>query len=72
MLEQPRLVVVIAVEMGLLTPPLGLSCFVVRSTLNRPDITLKDIFVGALPFVVIMLLVTILLIAVPSITLWLV
>ncbi len=63
------IVTVIAVEMGLLTPPLGLSCFVVRSTLDDDRITLKDIFAGAFPFVLLMLAVTILLIAVPQITL---
>ncbi len=63
------IVTVIAVEMGLLTPPLGLSCYVVHSTLGDDRVTLKDIFAGAFPFVVIMLLVTILLIAVPGITL---
>src|SRR5690606_4196789 len=33
------IVTVIAVEMGLLTPPLGLSCFVVRSTLGDDRVT---------------------------------
>jgi C4-dicarboxylate transporter DctM subunit len=63
------IVTVIAVEMGLLTPPLGLSCYVVQSTLGDDRVTLKDIFAGAFPFVVIMLIVTILLIAVPGLTL---
>jgi len=64
-------VTVIAVEMGLLTPPLGLSCFVVKSALDDDSVSLKDIFVGAFPYVIIMLLVTALLIAVPSISLML-
>tara|TARA_B100000315_G_C14591569_1_gene596109 strand:- start:140 stop:2005 length:1866 start_codon:yes stop_codon:yes gene_type:complete len=63
------IITVIAVEMGLLTPPLGIACYVVRSTLNDPRISLKDIFAGAFPFVVIMLLVTIILIIFPSISL---
>ena len=65
-------VTVVAVEMGLLTPPLGLSCFVVKSVLNDDRVSLNDIFVGAFPFVVIMLLVTVLLIAEPWISLILV
>ena len=60
---------VVTVEIGLLTPPLGLTCFVVKSTLDDKRITLKHIFAGAFPFVVIMMLVTILLIAVPELAL---
>ena len=66
------IVTVIATEIGLLTPPLGLSVFVVHSTLNRPDVTLKDIFAGAAPFAVAMLFVLILVIAFPPIATFLV
>lgn len=57
---------VIAVEIGLLTPPFGLCCYVVSSTLRDSDISLSDIFVGALPFVGVMALVTLLLIGLPD------
>jgi C4-dicarboxylate transporter, DctM subunit len=52
---------VLAVEIGLLTPPFGIAVFVVKATLG-PDsaITLNDIFAGALPFAAMMLLVLIL------------
>jgi C4-dicarboxylate transporter, DctM subunit len=63
------IVTVIAVEIGLLTPPLGITCYVVKSTLNDDRITLNQIFLGAAPFAFIMLLVTILLIAVPGLSL---
>ena len=63
------IVTVIAVEIGLLTPPLGITCYVVKSTLNDDRITLNQIFLGAAPFAFIMLLVTILLIVVPEISL---
>ncbi len=66
------IVTVIGAEIGLLTPPLGISCFVIKSTLDDPDISLSDIFTGALPFAVIMLLVLILLIAYPELSLFLV
>lgn len=59
------IITVVGAEIGLLTPPLGISCFVIKSTLNRPDITLKDVFLGALPFAGVMLLVLILLIVFP-------
>ena len=63
------IVTVIAVEMGLLTPPLGIAVYVVRSTISDSSITLNQIFKGAFPYVVIMLAVTILLIAFPQLSL---
>lgn len=59
------IVTVIGAEIGLLTPPLGISCFVIKSSLNNPNISLKDVFMGALPFAAIMLLVLIILIRFP-------
>ena len=63
------IVTVIAVEMGLLTPPLGIAVYVVRSTITDASITLNQIFAGAFPYVVIMFFVTILLIAFPQLSL---
>lgn len=58
-------VTVIAVEIGLLTPPFGLSIYVVKSTLNDPRIGLADIFIGAMPFTLMMLLTLMVVIFVP-------
>lgn len=63
------IVAVVAAEIGLLTPPLGLSCFVIKATLDDDRITLKDVFLGALPFAFVMLLVLILLIRFPALSL---
>ena len=62
-------ITVIGAEVGLLTPPFGISCFVIKATLERADISLNDIFLGALPFAVLMLAVLVLLIAYPQISL---
>ena len=51
------IVTIIAVEIGLLTPPFGISVFVIKSSLDDPTITLGDIFIGAAPFAVLMLIV---------------
>lgn len=59
------IITVIGAEIGLLTPPLGISCFVIKSTLNDPNISLKDVFLGSFPFAVIMLAVLIVLIQYP-------
>ncbi|WP_424966747.1 MULTISPECIES: TRAP transporter large permease [unclassified Dinoroseobacter] len=63
------IVAVVAAEIGLLTPPLGLSCFVIKATLDDDRIKLKDVFLGALPFAFVMLLVLILLIRFPGLSL---
>ncbi|MEP4766641.1 MAG: TRAP transporter large permease [Roseibium sp.] len=63
------IVTVVGAEIGLLTPPLGISCFVIKATLNDPRITLKDVFVGAFPFALVMLIVLIALIRWPSLSL---
>jgi len=62
------IVTVIGAEIGLLTPPLGISCFVIKATLDDPRIQLKDVFLGALPFAVVMLLVLILIIRFPMLS----
>ena len=63
------IVSVVAAEIGLLTPPLGLSCFVIKATLDDDRIRLKDVFLGALPFAAVMLVVLILLIRYPVLSL---
>lgn len=62
------IVTVIGAEIGLLTPPLGISCFVIKSTLNDPNISLKDVFLGSLPFAFLMLLVLIVIIKFPALS----
>ena len=63
------IITVVAVEIGLLTPPFGLSVYVIESALGDSRIGLREIFEGAFPFVLIMLLVLAILIAVPEISL---
>ena len=62
-------VTVVAVEIGLLTPPFGLSVYVIKSTLQDQRISLGDIFRGTLPFTVMMFAVLLLLIFVPQLSL---
>jgi C4-dicarboxylate transporter DctM subunit len=60
---------IIAVEIGLLTPPLGIACFVVHNTLQDKSISISEIFRGAIPFALVMLLVLILVAAIPEVAL---
>ena len=54
-------VTVIGVEIGLMTPPLGLSVYVIKSSLDNPEISLGTIFAGAFPFVIITFAIAVLL-----------
>ncbi|MDZ4279885.1 MAG: TRAP transporter large permease subunit [Hydrogenophaga sp.] len=54
------IITVIAVEIGLLTPPFGISVFTVKSTLNDPKVSVESIFAGTLPYVGVMLVVLLL------------
>ena len=63
-------VTVVAVEVGLLTPPFGLSAYVIKSTLGKSvDVSLGDIFRGTAPFTLAMLVVLGLLLVFPQISL---
>ncbi|AOF87774.1 TRAP transporter, DctM subunit [Hydrogenophaga sp. RAC07] len=64
-------ITVVAVEIGLLTPPFGVSVYTVKSALNDPRITVRDIFAGSFPFVLMMVVVLVILAAFPSLSTWL-
>ena len=63
------IITVIAVEIGLLTPPFGISIFTVKATLNDPKVSVESIFGGALPYVATMLLVLFVIALFPQIAL---
>ncbi|MCP5285937.1 MAG: TRAP transporter large permease [Burkholderiaceae bacterium] len=62
--------VLIVVEVGLITPPVGMNLFVIQSM--APDISIKDAYRGVLPFVASDLVRVVILVLVPSITLFVV
>jgi TRAP-type C4-dicarboxylate transport system permease large subunit len=62
--------IVLMCELGLITPPVGMNLFVVHGI--RPDKGgIEDAIWGALPYALIMIVFTILLMFVPQIALWL-
>ena len=63
-------VTVVAVEIGLLTPPFGLSAFVVKSSLDGSvPLSIGDVFRGTAPFTLMMTGVLVILLAFPSLSL---
>ena len=63
------IVVVKMCEICLITPPIGLNCFVVNGV--RPDIPLSDVFRGIMPFFIADVVTLALFLAFPDIILWL-
>ncbi len=63
------IVMTIVMEMGLIHPPVGLNIFVIKNI--APDIPLKDVIWGVMPFVGLMLLSIILCCLFPGIATWL-
>lgn len=64
-------ITVVAVEIGLLTPPFGVSVYTVKAALNDPAITIRDIFAGSFPFVLMMVAVLVVLVLFPGLSTWL-
>jgi tripartite ATP-independent transporter DctM subunit len=65
------IVTIIAVEVGLLTPPLGVACFVIKANLDDDRISLGDIFAGAAPFALVMVFMVALVVGFPALALML-
>lgn len=63
------IVAVISVELGLITPPVGINVFVVKSA--TPDVAISTIFRGVFPFVIAMIVLLVLILVFPGIATWL-
>ena len=63
------IIVVKMAEFCLITPPIGLNCFVVAAV--RPECSVQDVFRGVMPFFVADALTIAALVAMPGIVLWL-
>ena len=61
--------VVVVVEIGLITPPVGMNLFVIRA--QQPDISIATLYRGVLPFLGAAAVLIALLLAFPSLALWL-
>ncbi|MFN3225539.1 MAG: TRAP transporter large permease subunit [Hyphomicrobiales bacterium] len=64
------LIMLLALEISFTTPPFGLLLFVMKGV-APPDTTMRDIYLAAIPFIACSLLLVALLIAFPSLALWL-
>jgi len=60
----------LSIETGTTSPPFGLNLYVMKGA-APPDTTMKDIYLGALPFIYCDIVVIVLMLVFPSISLWL-
>ena len=63
------IVITINVEMGMITPPVGLNLFILKGTI--PDVSMKDIVGGSLPFLLLLMLGLALIMIFPQLAIWL-
>jgi len=61
-------IMTIVMEMGLIHPPVGLNLFVIKNI--APDIPLRDVVWGVIPFVALMMLAVVVMCFVPGIATW--
>ena len=62
---------ILAIEAGLLTPPLGLCVYTVKGCIADPDVTLGRIFYGSVPYWILLIVLAILVMIYPQIANWL-
>lgn len=63
------IIVVMVVELGLITPPIGMNVFVIKGMV--PDVKLSSIYKGVIPFVIAQLVLIVMVFLIPDIALWL-
>ena len=63
------IIVVMVVELGLITPPIGMNVFVIKGMV--PDVKLSSIYLGVIPFVIAQFVLIVLVFLIPDIALWL-
>ena len=64
-------IMVIMMEMGQITPPVGINVFVIHGVAKKYNVSMATIYRGIVPFVIVEVLVIILLTIFPDIVLWL-
>ncbi len=62
---------IVTIEAGLLTPPFGILVFTVKAALPKENVPVQEIFMGTIPFWLVMLGLVVLIAAVPQVATWL-
>jgi TRAP-type C4-dicarboxylate transport system permease large subunit len=63
---------VVLVELALVTPPVGMNLFILQGISSAsPGGTIKEVYIGVLPFLVPLLAILLLVVLAPDVALWL-
>ena len=62
-------IIVLITQMGIITPPVGVNVYIVKGL--SPHITLEEVFAGIVPFLIALIIGTLIIIAFPKICLFL-
>ena len=62
---------ILVIEAGLLTPPVGLLVYTVKSAVPDKSVALSEIFKGSIPYWIIILLVAVTVLLIPQLATWL-
>jgi TRAP-type C4-dicarboxylate transport system permease large subunit len=64
-------ILVLFIEVALLSPPVGMNCFIVAEVGKEYGVNLEDVFRGAFPFIAALAIAVLLVTMIPSLALWL-
>jgi len=64
------IVAIFSIEIGLITPPFGMVIFAMKSAVEE-NIEIAEIFEGSFPFLILLFISLIILVAFPALTIWL-
>ena len=62
---------ILIIEAGLLTPPVGLLVYTVKSAVPDKSVMLSEIFKGSVPYWILILIVAVTVLLIPSLATWL-
>jgi C4-dicarboxylate transporter, DctM subunit len=64
-------ILVLFIEIALLTPPVGMNCYIVAEVSKSYGIQIQEVFWGVIPFLVAIIITVFLITFIPSLALWL-
>ena len=64
-------ILVLFIEIALLTPPVGMNCYIVAEVGKKYGVNIEDVFRGAIPFLAALGVTVLIITMIPSLALWL-
>jgi tripartite ATP-independent transporter DctM subunit len=64
-------ILVLFIEIALLTPPVGMNCYIVAEVSKSFGIEIQEVFRGVVPFLIALLICVVLITFIPALALWL-